>query len=305
MSHIKFIAQSISLSVPLFIRFVPVLIVFAIFSVGLFAATDQELVHYITVFFLGTVGWSYLYLIGLRAGLSALRETTPANLDGIINNTAKLMFIHMLTQALIIAVVSGLAYFLFLKGPIEFAAAMAQASDGAASAQLPLLEAHHGPVMIVYVITFLTGITCTSLFGIPMASTAANAAEYSPKNDLIFGFGAYFLPQFVLSLIAVFLPMLVYFFFAPSLMAWIEGGTLGSLAIGVSALVLFSFYASWCIPMAGMALGYKQCREDVREARKAEVTPVYNVEEERENLRSLRAQRQSGSSGTKAYDPKA
>lgn len=304
MSFIGFIAKSFALSIPTFIRLAPVLLVFSLLTVGVFAASEDPLVHKIAAFILGTLGWSFLYLMGLRAGLNALKVTSPAHLDGVINNTAKLTFIHMLVQLLLILVVTGMVYVLITRVMLSPDIAARWAVEGSLFNDPGLIDEMRGPLTIVYMVALIAGITCTSLFGIPMAATAANAAEYSPKNDLIFGFGSFFFPQFVLSAIAVFLPGMLLSFFGAPLAGWFASGSFGSLAIGLIVLISVFVLISWCIPMSGMALGYKLTRERVVEERDSRSTPVFDHQEERENLKSLRAQRQKGAKGTSVYNPK-
>lgn len=304
MSYVSFISRVIGMSLGVYLRFLPLLI-FTIFLFGaLYASTSDLTVIYIITFFMLTFGWTYLYLMLLRGGLYALNATTPANADGTTKGVVKLMFVHFLAQLIVIVVV-GMATYLFLYRfslPATAPDAFALMQEGASAFDPRVVAASPATYLMFQVVLTLAAIIVTSLFGAPMAAVAANTAEISPNVDLITGFGRYFVPQFILSGIGVLAPAFISGLYATEIFERIATSSTGGLVLGVGLTVLILFYFAWCIPTCGMALAFVKVREEISEARQVEARPVVNVEEQKQSLRDLRAQRQGGSTTT-VYDP--
>lgn len=306
MLFFEFMSRSFAISFSVLIRFLPILILYVMLVVGIILSTDNIYVYYLLGFIASTVGTTFLYVMGLRAGLSAIGETTSAHVDGLVSSTMKLMVVHFLIQALVILV---LAAFIWIGLVFMFAPEAPTAINPETGKPLGWFVSTHLEAVPSVVTIFAVSVTIiasavTSFFGVPMAATAANAAEYSPKNDLIFGLGSFFVPQFILALIMVVLPVFVFSVLGNIFTTNIADASVGAQIIAASFVGILMVYF-YCIPLGGMAIAYGEARKLATQARKSVHRPQVNVEEQREDLRSLRQNRQNNRKTAPNYDPKS
>ncbi|WP_112321244.1 hypothetical protein [Oceanibium sediminis] len=321
MSYVGFILKAFALSPFVFFRYVPIVAILAFIVYGLFVTTDNPWVVGMILFLVGTVGTTFLFVNGMRAGLMVIRATTPPTAEGLLNVTIKMMFTHMILQLVLVIVLTAGMYWVattFILSDAAAAAAGTLSSFYSATASfdseaiellLPQLqELIENPAPLreaAFVLTtgyyLMLGIGI-SLMGIPMSAFAANAVQYSPQNDLIFGIGRYFPHQYTVWVLASVVPVALYMRMAPpEIIAGVaESSSLTTLDI---AFLVWAIYAP-CVSYAAMALGYREIREKVKRWTEAERVPEINYEEERERVRSLRQARRSGASGTVLYDPR-
>ena len=99
-------------------------------------------------------------------------------------------------------------------------------------------------------------------------------------------------------------PLVILALFAPASMLFPTDAALETVGLLIICIGLYGLYSP-AISWAGMALGYKLHRDEIARQRKAEAMPEIDYEAERNNLRTLRAQRAVESAGATMYDPRA
>ena len=323
MGFFEFITRALALSPFVFLRYLPALITFGLILVGIILSTDNIWVIGLVGFIMGTFGTAFLVVWGIRGGLGAIGATAAGTADGYMSVVPRTLFVHLLLQLIFAVAISAVAYFVVstfvlpvvAPGVVENYWAVLTALQSGEQSQIdgiaPLIagfEADPGPLRLTLAILngglYLVFGICVGVFGVPMAALSANAVQYSPQNDMIFGLARYFPHQFTLYLIAFALPVTLIALFGPIGLQFdaFTGGLSQPILAGV--LGVYFLFAP-CISYAGMALGYQQVREKVADERRAQSTPVIDRDAERKNLASLRKVRTEGRTGAKVYDPVA
>lgn len=306
------------------LRFLPVLIAYVMISVGLFFTTDNPWVIGMILFLLGTFGYAFTVVQGLRAALQALKLTSAPTVGGLMNATARMLFVFFLLQLLMLFLFGGilLALFYYVIFPaidpemvtflrmmfeMDTFGATALSPDGSpqnSEQMLAALEAQGSPAFMLlnFSMYLLLGIVM-AIFGVPMAAVSANAVQYSPNHDLIYGMARYVPHQVLLYMLLVAAPAALFGHLPMEMLLTMEPNltTLGIIA-GFGAL--YGLFAM-CLPWSGMALAYGKVRERVQRERQAEQAPEIDYEAARADLRSLRQNRTSERSGATMYDPNA
>lgn len=319
MSIPVFIIHALALSPQVFLRFLPALAALTVIVVGLFLSTDNPYVIGMLLLVLGTVGTSFLVLTGLRAGLMAVRATRAPTVELLMRYTIRLMISHLLVQLILYGTLVMTAGWVFYHFVLPDAAPQALTLFEALRADTPpdpatlpdpqvVAASLRQPLALFSLVIGVIGAFCVALFGVPMAAMAANAVQYSPQHDLIFGIGRYFPHLFLLYLLAMAVPGAVYALYAPptalvpeAMPQEISLGAVGALAIGAA---LYSVFAP-AIVFAGMGLAYKHVRHRVEHELMNERVPVIDRDAEREKLRDLRQVRKAERKLATVYDPKA
>ena len=313
MAIFAFIWHTILITPQVLIRFIPYLLVYGLLAVGIMQSTENIYVIAIVMFVLNTYGIAMLFLLGIRAGLVAVKATTPAVAGGMLNSATRILFFHMLLQLVLVVILLALIYalFIFVLGPsmapdamreFELLATLTEQDRGFsgftadAMAQLTLPATIAGGLYVIG----LGGII--AVFGIPMAAVAANAVHHSPKNDMIMGMGRYWLPQAMIYWLFNLPPFLLLMNISPDQLLFLANFSAPQLTGMVIGIYVFQVFAT-CASYSAMAIGYALLKDETARIRAAESRPEFDYEAERENLKSLRAQRTSGRSGASVYDP--
>ncbi|MEM8871894.1 MAG: hypothetical protein AAGE38_15940 [Pseudomonadota bacterium] len=326
MSFLAFILRAYALSPFVFLRYLPALAIYIILYAGVVLSTDNIWVIGMLAFLLSTFGVAFLVVAGIRGALMSARLTTAPTAEGYVHVVPRLLFMHLLTQFILAIVLGALAYFALMglvlspeAGDVIAALRTVQGAAGVETAAgrdeleaaALYLEGNADLVSSTFMafnwaLYVIFGI-CVGIFGVPMAALSANAVQYSPGNDMIYGITRYFPHQFVLYLLATALPVMLVtsFFQADTMAALTSGGT--DLATTSGLLIAFGLYMLYapCISFAGMAIGYEKVRDELTRSREAERKPEIDYEAEREHLRMLRQGRKSEASGATLYDPVA
>lgn len=326
MSFFSFVLRAYALSPFVFLRYLPALITFSLILVGIILSTNNIWVIGLVCFIMGTFGAAFMVLNGIRAGLGTIGATEAGTAEGYMHVIPRLLFAHLLLQFIFAMMIAGIAYLIIdatLLSTVapgvfaEYREVFGAYQSGKASAIAnvePLIagfEADPGPFRLVALVIngglYVIFAICVGVFGVPMAALSANAVQYTPRNDLIYGLGRYFPHQFVLYLLAMALPVVLITLLLPVRYQFdmLVGGTGSGVSPVVSIVIGIYFLYAPCISYAGMAIGYERVRGRVMQARQAESRPQYDMVAERENLSSLRKQRTAGRSGANVYDPVA
>ncbi len=314
MSIFAFIPQAFALSLQVFLRYLPILAMYILFWVALFLTTSNPWVIGLIGFILGTYGTAFLFVTGIRAGLMSLKATTAPTASGLLDTTTRVLFFHCLLQLLVgivlMAIVMSAIYFVLFPILAPEAHAWVELVRNAEDPNLiaPMSDAIADQMRLPFMIasiayTFVIG-ALLGIFGVPMAAVSANAVQHSPQNDMIFGMGQYFFSQMLLYVIAQAIPLVILALFAPASMLFPTDAALETVGLLIICIGLYGLYSP-AISWAGMALGYKLHRDEIARQRKAEAMPEIDYEAERNNLRTLRAQRAVESAGATMYDPRA
>ena len=303
------------------LRTLPVLILTLIaLSAPIFAIQHIAVVY--TVIFIGlTIGLAYIFVTMLRAGLASMRATDTPTFDGLVKATLRMFFVFFIVQFIFFVTLQGavVAYYFYVLLPSAVPEAW-NAFDPEAYGlpqwgwlKLVLFlttdEFFFRPPEVVFlgtVFTLLTaviGAIIAGLFGVPMAAASANAVQHSPQNDLIFGFGSHFFSIAILQLICGGLAALVGQSQQLQTLLLDPSRPAASIAL-ITVAVLFAYFYLMSVPIAAMALGYKRHRQAIADARAAEISPIFDPEEHKEEVKNLRRARQSAASGTAVYVPK-
>ncbi|MSU88540.1 hypothetical protein GE300_02765 [Rhodobacteraceae bacterium 2CG4] len=315
MSIPAFMLRAFWITPQVMLRFLPVLVCYILISVGLFFATDNPWVIGLILFLLGTFGYAFVVVQGLRAALQALKLTAAPTASGLMTATARMLFVYFLLQLLLLllfgSIIGAVFYFIVIPAMDPAAAEVLRAlvearSAGAgappASFVLNQLQAEGSTAIMLLNLAFtlLLGVVM-AVFGAPMAAIAANAVQYSPNHDLIYGLGRYVPHQVLLYLLLVALPSAFFGHLPAKMMLTMEPSwtSMGALA---AIVLVYSLFAV-CLPWSGMALAYGEVREKIRRQRQAEKMPEIDYEAARADLRSLRQTRTADRSGTTLYDP--
>lgn len=311
MSFFAFIAGSLALSVPVFLRYLPILVVYVLAWAGLITATENIYVIALIGFLLGTFGVAFLFVNGIRGGLQVLRATTAPTASGLMNATTRVLFFHCLLQLMLSIVLIVILNLVMLTvvipatmpdlAPILEKVFSSQALEGFAMIT-PEIEAQLRTPYLIYSILIaavMGGVI--GVFGVPMAAVAANAVQHSPQNDMIYGMTEFWPHQMLLYVIAQLPVILVNAYLLP--VGGADEFNLSALPIALIMSWIYLVYAP-SISWAGMALAYKTVRDDRYRQRQAESRPEIDYEAERENLRSLRRVRTEDKKLAGMYDPR-
>lgn len=319
MFHFGLILRALALTPIVFLRYLPVLAMYLLIFVGLWLSTDNRWVLNILSFLMLTIGLTFVWLTGMRAALMAIRATTAPTAEKLLQSTLRMMFAHMLPQLLIIFALTAAFYMLaerMLFPPmlqdmpnIILETIGALRSDDAQDLEAyATLMASLDPAAIrlqaaLSALCFHLAVALAlGIFGVPMTATAANAVQYSPGNDLIFGIGRFFPHQVIVYLLATALPVVALAMTMPAEM-FTGAGLFEPNAWTVGfAVVLF---VSPCASFAAMALGYDAIRARLARMRQAEKVPELDYAAERENLKALRRVRAVEQAHATTYDPVA
>ncbi len=317
MSIPVFVLRALWITPQVMLRFLPVLAVYVLISVGLFFATENPYVIGLTMFLLGTFGYAFLVVQGLRAALQALKLTDAPTASGLMAASARMLFVYFLLQLLLLllfgAIIGAIFYYIVIPVMDPAAAETLRmmvegrtvgANGPPASFVLSQLQAQGSTAIILlnFAFTLLLGVIM-AVFGVPMAAISANAVQYSPNHDLIYGLGRYVPHQVLLYLLLVALPS-AFLGHLPAQIIMTAEPSLTTLGVVAAIALVYSLFAV-CLPWTGMALAYGQVRDKVRRERQAEKVPEIDFEAARADLRSLRQGRTAERSGTKMYDPLA
>lgn len=314
MSILGFTLRALALSPQVFLRYLPALVIYLLLVVGLFLSTDNPWVIGMILVIMGTYGASFLIVTGIRAGLMSARATTAPTVEGLMKVSGRLMVTHLLLQVILVASLTLLVAFIFYRLILPEMAPAAITMYEALRAEVPpppetlpdpvlLAESLRLPMLLFNIAMGVIGGLCIGIFGVPMAAMAANAVQYSPQHDVIYGLGRYFPHQMFLYLVALALPSALFALYAPASTMLPEDFSFQALGVIAIGSAVYSVYAP-AIVFAGMALSYKQVRSRVEAAVKAERVPDIDYDAERENLRSLRLERADERSVTTTYDPR-
>jgi len=316
MSIPVFILRSLKLSVPVFLRFLPFLVLSVLTVVGLFLSTQNIIVLAMILFILLTYGLSLLMVITIRGGLVVLGATTPPTAEGLLIAALRMLIFHILLPVLIgiffVILISVAFYFVIqtVNGPevvAELRAVLSERDPAARVAALPetleLFERIWGVVLAYTISFYLVGALIIGLIGVPMAAVSANAVRQSPKHDLLYGAGHNLPHQMVLNLLVVALPQITLSVLRPEY--YLGGGAALTendliLALGI---VFWTIYGQ-CITAAGMALSYDDLRSRKAQARAEAVRPIVDTATEQQSLRSLRQERTPDANRAAVYDPR-
>ena len=325
MSIPVFILRAFWITPQVMLRFLPVLIAYVMISVGLFFTTDNPWVIGLILFMLGTLGYAFLVVQGLRAALQALKLTSAPTASGLLRSSGRMLFVFFLLQLLMLLLFGGilLALFYYVIFPaidpalvdyLHLLVEIETSSPGTLGPEGALQQAEQvqamldaqtstGIMLLNFSMYLLLGFVM-ALFGVPMAAVAANAVQYSPNHDLIYGLGRYMPHQVLLYMLLVALPSALFGHLPMEMLLTMAEPNLATLATLGGVVLLYGLFAM-CLPWSGMALAYGQVREKVKRERQAEVRPEIDYEAARADLRSLRQTRTSERSGTTMYDPNA
>ncbi|MEM8789335.1 MAG: hypothetical protein AAGE76_13840 [Pseudomonadota bacterium] len=320
MNGLVLILRAISISPMVFLRYLPVLVIYILLAVGIFYSTSNLIVWGMLFFLMSTIGTTFLFLTGVRAALMVVGATTSPTVEGLTRVTVRSLFLHMLPQFILVILLSAIwgivhrsvVLPMALPGAADvfgaytamasaFFSAESQETFGVALAATDPMQLQLAAALFVFGALLIVGFSI-GIFGVPMAALAANAVQYSPGNDPIYGIGKYLLPQMVLYLMTTAAPTVLFAMTAP--VAVLVGGVDAGLTISAVLLVVFVAYAP-CISYAGMALGYDAVRRQIQAELRAQRAPIVDMEQERETLKELRQMRKKEASGTKMYDPVA
>ena len=320
MSFFGFILRALALTPIVFLRYLPVLAVYLLIFVGLWLSTDNPWVLGMVSFIMLTVGLTFVYITGMRGALMAIGATTAPTAEKLLEVTTRVMFAHLLPQLLLVfALTAGLymaaGYVLFPAVLQDTPNIIVETVSVLGSDDTQELEAYAELMAglepsTIQLQTALSALCFhlavafgLGIFGIPMAATAANAVQYSPGNDLIFGIGRFFPQQVIIYLLASALPNVALTLTMPTemFMSGVDPLAPNLWTIGF-AIVLF---VSPCASFAAMALGYDVIRARLARARQAERVPELDYEAERDKLKSLRQVRTEERSRNTVYDPVA
>ncbi|MEM8656533.1 MAG: hypothetical protein AAGF22_00440 [Pseudomonadota bacterium] len=323
MSFFAFILRAYALSPSVFLRYLPALVIYMILVGAVVASTDNIWVIGLLGFLLSTFGVAFLVVAGIRGALMAGRLTSAPTAEGYMQVVPRLLFAHLLTQFLLAIILGAGVYVLvttfFLPPEAReivtalrgLYSASGEADPAILAEELAVLE--NNPelfattLLALNVGMYLVFGICIGIFGVPMAALSANAVQYSPGNDLIYGITRYFPHQVVLYMLGTAAPVLAFnWYMPPEKITELVIGSTDPLAASMP-IIAFGVYILYapCISYAGMALGYAGVRENMARSRESERRPEVDYEAERENLRALRQTRKSAGTGATVYDPVA
>lgn len=118
MSIPVFVLRALWITPQVMLRFLPVLAVYVLISVGLFFATENPYVIGLTMFLLGTFGYAFLVVQGLRAALQALKLTDAPTASGLMAASARMLFVYFLLQLLLLllfgAIIGAIFYYIVI-----------------------------------------------------------------------------------------------------------------------------------------------------------------------------------------------
>ena len=314
MSIFAFIWHTLLITPQVMIRYLPYLLIYGLIVVGIQQSTENVYVIGIVMFLMNTYGIALLFTLGIRGALIAVRATQPAVAGGILNATTRILFFHMLLQLLLLVIWVAVLYalFAFVLGPNMAPTAMGEFDlmgilaeqgrnfSGFSDAAVAEMRTVTMIIGALYVIG-LGGII--AIFGVPMAAVAANAVQHSPKNDMIFGMGRFWLSQAVVYWMFNLPPVLFLATVSPDQLLYLAGLSAPTMTAVAIAAYVFMVFAG-CASYSAMAIGYELLKTELAVERRAQAVPDLDYDAERETLKSLRAKRTAERSGAALYDPR-
>ncbi|MXU66827.1 hypothetical protein [Oceanomicrobium pacificus] len=276
MGMMKFLARSYALSVIVFIRMIPILLLtFGLLGI-LIWSIPNEIVIVGLLIASGLFLPSFLWLCTLRGGLIHLRCTGAYSLKGLMMGTLRMMFAHLLPAGILmilasIVVLVGLSFALPDVSVPDLSAPAADTgqtstpvdnplrgntqSTGAKSVTVtptaeterrpffnmdPVLAMLEGNPLWVSLPIYLIAGAVYGIFGVPMAATAVNVGRTGERHDLIFGMGAQWL-RLTLLYLTLFLVPAFFFALAPQTMDLLSGDEVPESLDQLKSLSIFIF----------------------------------------------------------------
>jgi len=293
MGVLAFIKRALSASLEVTMRMVIILGVtaFAIYLLVSFLGAHPLAVFLIltlTFFPLGI----FLYLSCVRAGLVALDATGPPNLKKLVSGTYRLFRFNIMINNLILTLIGlgGTVGFMMYFTPEAWQLFQKDFSfENLAKPQKARELLGLIPVGILFAWALAFAVSAATI-GASTGAVAATAAENGPAHDVMWGATRHFWPQFFLSVLVFFPPVLA--------LAYSAGGPLAPFS-NLSGLDLRSWgglalYLVWAgsTVCAGKAVAYLMTVDDMNAERQAREDQLMGEAVPKEDLRALRIARQ-------------
>lgn len=310
---LNFLMRTFALSLSIFWRALPMWVVLFAIVYVLASALQSSWILLVLVLMLGTGTTMFLMMFNhIRAGLSALGETTAPDLGKLVRKAMKFCFFVGMLNLLVGVVNIGGLFVMSTLGLFQWdqMLQLATAADADSASNMEALFAT-GPFYAYSIVMNIATQLVYCAIAVPMA---ANAAACSPKArdyEIFWGFGSGTWRMFILMLASTTILTVLavgYVLFATGIMA-VHGEQLTALMTGqadgagwqlwssvamlvaVPVLAVVWLVSLWC---AGATLCFID-RRNIREAVfQAEIERIYEAPMDRTDLRELRMARMNG-----------
>ncbi len=308
-----FILRAFMLTPFVFLRMLPVTIAYII----IFGAIILSLAKIWFLLIIPPFGLGFLLLIILmfafyeiqllRAGLASLGRYAAPTPEKLMSVSLRQFFFYRLGMGLIslsLVAIPLCIYFALRKGGIiEGFKGLFETTGDASFA----VESIAVAIFLVGIPWYIVTLLLDCLFSVPMAANAARASKASPNYDPLFGLGRQFLPVFCTIIAAILFPFLYSVVVQPfAALTDMEDPSqaLQIFTIGTVIYLVISFLLIF-VPYTAKSLAFVLTVDENAQTAKENLAPIFDMEEERQNISSMRRQRTKGASGVKVYDANA
>ncbi|RED14338.1 hypothetical protein [Pontivivens insulae] len=288
--------NSIMLMPKVFLRTFPVALLVGSLYFGLIFNTSNPLWQ---AFFVATLTTPYIAIMRLsamRASLMAIGRTRPATLSNLSRSQLRMAYGNLLPINLVQLMVFSLFYLILVDqfSSMSYEAMFEMAQAGRYLPSEEMISDINLFTNIVGGFSALIAALGFGLMGTPMAVTAANAAEKSPRHDITFGFAHNFFGLFVLYIVAQVLNGIFVVTIALFAMAMFPFIATEYLIYGLVAAVVVYISLYFATTAAGAALSYGQLLDQQKLVREYIQENLAGPQTSPDELRAMRRARQSG-----------
>lgn len=299
MSVLAFFFRTLWLSINVFLRMVPMLVValFAIYLL-LYVLGQEPLALVIVILVVYVPCLIFLFTLAVRAGLAAQNATRGPLFKKLFQATFRIMRFHFMLNNVVMAAIgvggaAGIIYayapdlWVLLEKGITWADVLNFPEFVETFRNIPIAVA--GPPALALAIA-------SGLVGASVGAQAATAGQSGPVHDSIWGITRQFPHIFLVSVVVIGIP------FVAAIVAF--GGPFASiwniLSLDLMQVGLWAIYALWAVSAvaAAQALGYTKTLRDNETRKIMEEVEMMGVVYEKEDIRALRMARQEAATIT-------
>ncbi|WP_316013503.1 hypothetical protein [Roseobacter sp. HKCCA0434] len=288
--------KSLLLMPRVFLRTLPVALLVALIYFGLIDNTSNPLWQIVFVLLLTTPCIAIIRMAALRAALVAADRTTPPTIAHLTKAQIRLAYGNLLpinvVQSIAMVIIAALVDASLTEGltqaSLEYAKTGSTAGyDEVAANFTTLLQAAGWIASLIAAAGF-------GVMGVPMAASAANAAEKRPRHDITFGLGWNFWKLALLYLVALFVNAIVAICLALIVLSALTLGDVSFARYVVPAAIVLYVSLHFATTASGAALSYGQLLDQKAVIRDYVKSQIAGPQTSADDLRALRQSRQRG-----------
>jgi len=234
----------------------------------------------------------FLFVCSVRAGLMALRATTPLDIKRLATYTIRVMRMNFMLNNIIVGVLGvGSAVIAVLAIQPELVQQLRENTEDVSFRELKEIFTLVGQLPF-FVFPMIALGFCVSIGanGGSIAASAASAAARGPNHDMLFGLARQFLHLFMLGFLLLMVPLLV----IQNQLGGLSATIADAYNLGIGFVIGAAVYFGWtiCAVAAGMAISYVLTLSDDDLAKIQEVGALMGTAHAPDDIRALRQARQ-------------